>query len=129
MRFIQQFAKCFRRDPLRAACTDRLLFERVCGGHEQAKLRRIFARQSLDDCIGRLTNARIKNLDLARICAFGDLRSAPVENHDHAHAGPILIITQSFDERVSSQRGAALMKCAQLRPSEDDAMTVDQEIL
>ena len=90
---------------------------------------RIFARQPLDDRVGRLPDARIKDLDLARLGFVRNGRAAAIEDHHDLRPAPILKVAQLPDQRLAGERGAAFVEKPQFRPGENNAVTVDQKIL
>jgi hypothetical protein len=83
----------------------------------------------LDDGVGRLPDARIKDLDLARLGFVRDGGAAAIENYHHLDPTPILKVAQLLDQCVAGKRGATFVQRTQLRPGEDDAVAVDQKIL
>jgi hypothetical protein len=128
-RMVEQIAQTFGRNRFRAAGTCRFLFEVVAGRDDQPKSLRILAREPFDNRIGRLSRARIENLDLARFRFVGDGSSAPIEDHHHAGPTPILVIAQFLDQDFTGRSAALLVKAIQFRPGENDAVTVNEEIM
>src|SRR5215470_6966281 len=89
---------------------------------------RVFARQSLDDGVGRLARAGIKDLHVGGAGSRLDLSSFAVKDDYHAHTGPILIISQPFDQCFTRQRGPPRVELAQFWPGKNEAVPIDDQI-
>src|SRR5436309_2560581 len=68
-----------------------LLFQQIPSRHNQIKFLSVFARESLDNRVGRLSGPGIKNLDAVRLGLLSSGGSLAIEDHDNANTGVILV--------------------------------------
>ena len=59
---------------------------------------------------------------------LADMCTAPINNDSDIHTGPILILPEFLDQRLTRERRPSRMQLTQFRPGENDAVTVDNKI-
>jgi len=125
---VQKFPQSVRRNTHRAARVHRFHFKKIRRRYRDLEPRRVFARESLDNCVSRLTAAGIEDLHIVRIGLLTCARAASIKDDCDIHTGPILIMPEFFNQCLACEGRSSRVQPAQFWPSKNDAVTVDNEI-
>jgi len=126
--FLQKSEQGFRWDKRRAGCIDRFLDQGIRRRNGNIEPRTVFARESFDNRVRRLTPRRVEYLNIVWIRLGSEICAASIENDCDIHARPILVMPKPLDQFLPGQWRTACVHLAQVRPGKNDAVAVDDKI-